>query len=163
MAPTVNCSIPGKVERTKVKIFDFVKTSEKHKYIVQAWRGLLKGENQKKQGGRDGGPLSNQGGGKEQAPSVQGARLKRSSKQQVKSCSDPGNCQTGWGLRAAEAGIRNTEQHWKVRSTKAAICSTHPSLAIPLYHISCKRRWPQGRLWRQSTTGTPFSSTFVWQ
>lgn len=61
------------MERTKVKIFDFVKTSEKHKYVVQAWRGLLKGENQKKQGGRDGGPLSNQGGGKEQAPSVQGA------------------------------------------------------------------------------------------
>lgn len=73
MAPTVNCSMPGKVERTKVKIFDFVKTSEKQEYVVQAWRGLLKGEKQKKQKGQDGGPLSHQGDGKEQAPSVQEA------------------------------------------------------------------------------------------
>lgn len=84
-------------------------------------------------------------------------------KTEVKSCSDPGNCQTGWGLWPAEAGIRNTERHWKAWSMTAAICSTHPSLDIPLYDISCKHRWPQGRLWRQSTTGTPFSSTFAWQ
>lgn len=62
--------MPGKVEGTKVKIFDFVKTSEKHKYIVQAWRGMLKGEKQKKQRGQDGGPLPSQGDGKEQARSV---------------------------------------------------------------------------------------------
>lgn len=63
--------MPGKVERTKVKIFDFVKTSGKQEYVVQAWRGLLKDEKQKKLRGQDGGPLSNQGDGKEQAPSVQ--------------------------------------------------------------------------------------------
>lgn len=45
-----------------MKIFDFVKTSAKHEYVVQAWRELLKGEKQKKQ--RD---------GKEQAPSIQEA------------------------------------------------------------------------------------------
>lgn len=71
MAPAVNCSMPGKVDRTKVKIFVFVKTSEKQEYVVQAWRGLLKGEKQRSQ---DGGPLSDQGDGKEQAPSLQEAR-----------------------------------------------------------------------------------------
>lgn len=70
MAPTVNCSMPGKVERTKMEIFDFVKTSEKHRYVVQTWRGLLKA---KKQRGQDGGPLFDQGDGKEQAPCVQEA------------------------------------------------------------------------------------------
>jgi len=74
MAPTVNCSMPGKVERTKVNIFDFMKTSEKRKYVVQAWRELLKGEKQKKkQRGQGGAPLSDRGDGREQASSVQEA------------------------------------------------------------------------------------------
>lgn len=64
MAPTVNCSVPGKAERTEEKFFDFVKTSEKHEYIVEAWRKLLKGERQNKQRGQDSGPLSSEGDGK---------------------------------------------------------------------------------------------------
>lgn len=39
MAPTDNCSVPDKVERTKVNHFDFVKASSKHAFIVQVWRG----------------------------------------------------------------------------------------------------------------------------
>lgn len=40
---------------------------------MQAWRGLLKGEEQTKERDEDGGPLSDQGDGKQQAPSAQEA------------------------------------------------------------------------------------------
>lgn len=53
-----------------MEFFDFVKTSEKHSYVVQTWRGLLKA---KKQRGQDGGHLFDQRDGKEQAPCVQEA------------------------------------------------------------------------------------------
>lgn len=56
---------------------------------------LLKGEKQKKRGGKMEGFSST----KEMAENrlSPSRKLKRSSKQHVKSCSDPGNCTTGWG------------------------------------------------------------------
>lgn len=48
-----------------------MKSSEKRKYVVQAWKRLLKCEKGKKQRYEEVGPLSDQGNGKEQARSVQ--------------------------------------------------------------------------------------------
>lgn len=48
-----------------------MKSSEKRKYVVQVWKRLLKCEKEKKQRDQEGGPLSDQGNGKEQVRSVQ--------------------------------------------------------------------------------------------
>lgn len=72
MDPTDNCLLPDKVERTKVNIFDFVKASSKHAFIVQAWRGCSDVKSKKKkQRNQNGGLLFDQGDDRGQALSIQ--------------------------------------------------------------------------------------------
>lgn len=98
MAPTLNCSMPGKVERTKVKIFDLWRALKNANMWCKYGRDCLNVKRKKSRETKREGLCPTKEMAKNR-PALS-RKWKSSSKQQLKSCSDLGNCKTGWVLRS---------------------------------------------------------------
>lgn len=86
-------------------------------------------------------------------------KLKRSSKQHITSCSDPGNHITGWGC-----DCRNSCQKcWVPLEGVIHESCCFISRYFSWCPTSCELHGLQSKLWRQSAAGTPFRRTCAWQ